>query len=232
MARFFRWFGDLKRNKNRNPSPNVTPQPSDRAKSSCKNSRSNCSSSQPIADPTASQRFDSKARWSKQYDVCICHAEDDVAYVQDLVSFLELHPQGLRCFLQLRDLALGGAICTELCQAVRESHCWVLIITPSFLKDPWCWYQMQQALSESPNANGRVIPVRKHLERKDYPQELRFMFGIDVRLGKENGFQKIRHAILCYLEELCRKDREEQRRRDVESCVDTVSSTTDSSRTC
>ncbi|XP_051895939.1 toll/interleukin-1 receptor domain-containing adapter protein [Pristis pectinata] len=232
MARFFGWFRDLKRNRNRNQNPNCSPQPSDRTKSRCQNPRSNSTSSQPVADSSSSWKFDSKARWGKEYDVCICHAEDDVTYVQDLVSFLELRPHSLRCFLQLRDLAPGGAVCTELCQAVRESHCWVLVISPSFLKDPWCWYQMQQALSESPTANGRVIPVRKQLERKDYPQELRFMFGIDVRLDKENGFQKIKRAILYYLEELCRKEREEQRQRDTENCVDTVSNTTDLSGTC
>ncbi|XP_041030073.1 toll/interleukin-1 receptor domain-containing adapter protein isoform X1 [Carcharodon carcharias] len=208
---FFRRLADFKKNKNPNPSPRpnpcCSPQTNDRTKSPCGDQRSSNTCSLPVA-ALSSRKLDSSARWSKEYDVCVCHTEDDITYVQDLVSFLETH--SLRCFLQLRDSTPGGAICTELCRAVRDSHCWVLVITPSFLKDPWCCYQMQQALSESPTANGRVIPVRKQLERKDYPQELRFMFGIDVRQDRENGFQRIKCAILYYLNELCRKEQEQR----------------------
>ncbi|XP_067909900.1 toll/interleukin-1 receptor domain-containing adapter protein [Heterodontus francisci] len=232
MARFFRRLIDFKRNRNPNPSPRSNlgsnPQTSDRTKSSCGDPKSIGASSLPV---TPSRKLDSSARWSKEYDVCVCHTEDDIMYVQDLVSFLELHPDSLRCFLQFRDSTPGGSICTELCQAVKESHCWVLVITPSFLKDPWCRYQMQQALSESPAANGRVIPVRKQLERKDYPQELRFVFGIDVRLDKENGFQKIKCAVLYYLEELGKKERAHRDRAqgDSEPNVHTASETLDMS---
>ncbi|XP_043532835.1 toll/interleukin-1 receptor domain-containing adapter protein [Chiloscyllium plagiosum] len=236
MARFFRWLVDFKRNRNSSPNsrlnPCSSPQTSDRTKSPCGDLRS-CSTS--LSTTTLSSwKLDSSARWSKEYDVCVCHTEDDIMYVQDLVSFFELHPHSLRCFLQFRDATPGGAVCTELCQAVRESHCWVLVITPSFLKDPWCRYQMQQALSESPMANGRIIPVRKQLERKDYPQELRFMFGIDVRQDKENGFQKIKCAIMHYLEELSRKESEyiPSSQDDPEFNMDTASETLDSSGNC
>ncbi|XP_067827192.1 toll/interleukin-1 receptor domain-containing adapter protein [Heptranchias perlo] len=238
MARFFRRLVDFKRSKNPNanprPSPDSSPQTSDRTKSPRGDLRSSSACSPPVA-ASSSWKLDSRARWSKEYDVYVCHTEDDITYVQDLVSFLELHPHSLRCFLQLRDSAPGGAICTELCQAVRKSHCWVLVITPSFLKDPWCRYQMQQALSESPTANGRIIPVCKQLERKDYPEELRFMFGIDVRLDT-NGFQKIKRSILYYLEELCKKERTGQHspsinsdsaQGDLESNVETLCKTQD-----
>ncbi|XP_020379721.1 toll/interleukin-1 receptor domain-containing adapter protein [Rhincodon typus] len=236
MARFFRRLIDFKRNRNSSPNsrlnPCSSPQTSDRTKSPCEDPRS-CSPSLPTS-LLSSRKLDSSARWSKEYDVCVCHTEDDIMYVQDLVSFLELHPHSLRCFLQLRDATPGGAVCTELCQAVRESHCWVLVITPSFLKDPWCRYQMQQALSESPTANGRIIPVRKQLERKDYPLELRFMFGIDVRQDKENGFQKIKCAIMHYLEELSRTESDYRPRAqdDPEFNMDTASGTLNSSGNC
>ncbi|GCB64132.1 hypothetical protein scyTo_0004550 [Scyliorhinus torazame] len=237
MARFFKRLVDFKRNKNPNPSPRSSPccssRTSDTTKSPCGDPRSSSTHSLPVM-PLSSRRIDSSARWSKMYDACVCHTEDDITYAQELVSFLELHPYSLRCFVQLRDSAPGGAICTELCQAVRESHCWVLVITPSFLKDPWCCFQMQQALSESPMSNGRVIPVRKQLERKDYPQELRFVFGIDVRQDKENGFQKIKYSILYYLEELCRKEQEhrESAEGDPEHNVDEASKTLDLSENC
>ncbi|NXC49926.1 TIRAP protein, partial [Penelope pileata] len=143
------------------------------------------------------------ARWAKSYDVCICHSEGDLEFVEELVAYLEGQPQALRCFLQLRDSAAGSAIVTELCEAVRNSHCWVMLITPSFLQDPWCRYQMHQALAEAPMANGRTIPVLKDIDRKDYPRELRNLYYISTAL-KENSFRQIRDTVLRYLEELCR----------------------------
>ncbi|XP_075377279.1 toll/interleukin-1 receptor domain-containing adapter protein isoform X1 [Mycteria americana] len=143
------------------------------------------------------------ARWAKSYDVCICHSEVDLELVEELVSYLEGQPESFRCFLQLRDAAPGSAVVTELCDAVQNSHCWVMLITPGFLRDPWCKYQMHQALAEAPMANGRTIPVLKDVDRKDYPRELRNLYYIYMAL-KENSFKQIRDTIVRYLQELCR----------------------------
>ncbi|KAF1449769.1 Toll/interleukin-1 receptor domain-containing adapter protein, partial [Pygoscelis papua] len=134
------------------------------------------------------------ARWAKSYDVCICHSDVDLELVEELVSYLEGQPESFRCFLQLRDAAPGSAVVTELCDAVQNSHCWVMLITPSFLRDPWCKYQMHQALAEAPMANGRTIPVLKDVDRKDYPKELRNLYYIYMAL-KEKSFRQIRDAI-------------------------------------
>ncbi|KAM7083064.1 toll/interleukin-1 receptor domain-containing adapter protein isoform 6-T12 [Ciconia maguari] len=143
------------------------------------------------------------ARWAKSYDVCICHSEADLELVEELVSYLEGQPESFRCFLQLRDATPGSAVVTELCDAVQNSHCWVMLITPGFLRDPWCKYQMHQALAEAPMANGRTIPVLKDVDRKDYPRELRNLYYIYMAL-KENSFKQIRDTIMRYLQELCR----------------------------
>ncbi|XP_063167045.1 toll/interleukin-1 receptor domain-containing adapter protein isoform X2 [Candoia aspera] len=135
------------------------------------------------------------ARWSKLYDVCICHSEGDLEFVEQLVAYLESQPEHFRCFLQLRDSAPGSAVVTELCNAVQNSHCWVLLITPNFLKDPWCCYQMHHALTEAPMANGRTIPVLKDIDRRDYPRELRCIYYISVVL-QENGFRQIKETVM------------------------------------
>ncbi|NXU50660.1 TIRAP protein, partial [Turnix velox] len=134
-------------------------------------------------------------RWSKSYDVCVCHSEVDLELAEELVSFLEGDPQRFRCFLQPRDAVAGGAVVTELCEAVRDSHCWVMLITPAFLRDPWCKFQMHQALVEAPVANGRTIPVVKDVERRDYPRELRSIYYIGMA-AKERGFQKVRDTLM------------------------------------
>lgn len=127
--------------------------------------------------------------------MCICHSEGDVELVQELVSYLESQPESFRCFLQLRDAVAGSAVVTELCAAVQSSHCWVMLITPAFLQDPWCRYQMHQALAEAPMANGRTIPVLKDVDRKDYPRELRNIYYIYMAL-KEKSFRQIRDTVM------------------------------------
>ncbi|NWQ91714.1 TIRAP protein, partial [Burhinus bistriatus] len=161
--------------------------------------RSVCLSPVSVLDVNAS----GSARWDKTYDVCICHSEVDLELVEELVSYLEGQPESFRCFLQLRDATPGNAVVTELCDAVQNSHCWVMLITPSFLQDPWCKYQMHQALAEAPMANGRTIPVLKDVDRKDYPKELRNLYYIYMAL-KEKSFRQIRDTIMRYLQELCR----------------------------
>uniref|UniRef100_A0A8C3VN32 Toll/interleukin-1 receptor domain-containing adapter protein n=1 Tax=Catagonus wagneri TaxID=51154 RepID=A0A8C3VN32_9CETA len=143
----------------------------------------------------------SSGRWSKDYDVCVCHSEEDLAVAQELVSYLEGSTASLRCFLQLRDATPGGAIVSELCQALSNSHCRVLLITPGFLRDPWCRYQMLQALSEAPGAEGRTIPLMSGLSRAAYPAELRFMYFVDGR-GPDGGFHQVKEAVLRYLRAL------------------------------
>ncbi|XP_003795976.2 toll/interleukin-1 receptor domain-containing adapter protein [Otolemur garnettii] len=145
--------------------------------------------------------YGSNGRWGKDYDVCVCHSEEDLGAAQALVSHLEGSAASLRCFLQLRDAAPGGAIASELCQALSRSHCRVLLITPGFLRDPWCRYQMLQALAEAPGAEGRTIPLLSGLARADYPPELRFMYYVDGR-GPDGGFHQVQEAVLRYLKTL------------------------------
>lgn len=161
------------------------------------------STSSPTLPPThvgaSSSGGSSSGRWSKDYDVCVCHSEEDLAAAQELVSYLEGSTASLRCFLQLRDATPGGAIVSELCQALSSSHCRVLLITPGFLQDPWCKYQMLQALSEAPGAEGRTIPLMSGLTRAAYPAELRFMYYVDGR-GPDGGFRQVKEAVMRYLQ--------------------------------
>ncbi|NWR36868.1 TIRAP protein, partial [Tachuris rubrigastra] len=172
--------------------------------SSAKSSSSSAASSIPLSPvPAPDISASDSPRWSKTYDVCVCHNEGDLELVEELVSYLEGQPESLRCFLQPRDAAVGGALGTELCDAVRGSHCWVLLITPAFLRDPWCQFQMHQALAEAPMANGRTIPVLRGVDRREYPRELRNIYYISMAL-KESSFRQIRDTVLRYLRELCR----------------------------
>ncbi|XP_006874635.1 PREDICTED: toll/interleukin-1 receptor domain-containing adapter protein [Chrysochloris asiatica] len=149
--------------------------------------------------PTPMGDSSSSGRWSKDYDVCVCHSEEDLVAAQELVSYLENSNASLRCFLQLRDATPGGAIVSELCQALSNSHCHVLLITPGFLQDPWCKYQMLQALTQAPASEGCTIPLLSGLTRASYPSELCFMYYVDGR-GPDGGFHQVKEAVIRYLQ--------------------------------
>ncbi|XP_070762165.1 toll/interleukin-1 receptor domain-containing adapter protein [Enoplosus armatus] len=147
-------------------------------------------------------------RWNRNYDVFVCHSsvDSDMEEALRLVSFLEASPRSLRCFLRQRDDCPGGAISTELCQAVQNSHLWALLITPDFLQDEWCKYMMHQALAEGPMSN-RIIPLVQNLSRSQFPQELKFFFYIDLSRNPDRGYTLLNKAVLKYLEDLVRNEK-------------------------
>ncbi|XP_052008800.1 toll/interleukin-1 receptor domain-containing adapter protein isoform X1 [Xyrauchen texanus] len=147
----------------------------------------------------------SSFRSTRSYDVCVCYNDKDIDQAQNLASFLEGHSKGLRCYLQERDCPLGGAVSTELLQAVHDSHCWVLLITPNFLNDDWCLYQMHQVLSEGPMSQ-RIIPAVLNMPRSELPQELRFVFTVDFNRNKEVGYNQVYKTVIHYMKDIIEKD--------------------------
>uniref|UniRef100_A0A4W4H5M6 Toll-interleukin 1 receptor (TIR) domain containing adaptor protein n=1 Tax=Electrophorus electricus TaxID=8005 RepID=A0A4W4H5M6_ELEEL len=118
-----------------------------------------------------------------KYDVCVCYSDKKFSQALALVSFLGSPSRGLCCYLQPCDCPLSGAVPIELCRAVQNSHCWVLLITPNFLKDDWCLYQMQQM-----------------------PRELGCFFSVDLNRNREAGYTQVYKTVLQYLKEMCRKE--------------------------
>jgi len=86
-------------------------------------------------------------------------------------------------------------VSTEILQAVRDSHCWVLLLTPHFLKDEWCLYQMHQVLCEGPMSQ-RIIPAFINMPRSQIPLELRYVFTVDLNANKESGYFQVYTAVL------------------------------------
>ncbi|KAM3616797.1 uncharacterized protein V6R79_023644 [Siganus canaliculatus] len=150
----------------------------------------------------------SPLRWSRKYDVFVCHScmDSDNEEAGHLVSFLEASPYSLRCFLRQRDDCPGSAISTELCQAVQDSHIWALLITPNFLQDEWCKYMMHQVLAEGPMSN-RIIPLIQNLSHSQYPQELKFFFYINLSHNPERAYTLLSKTVLKYFEDLVKNQK-------------------------
>ncbi|XP_013883376.1 toll/interleukin-1 receptor domain-containing adapter protein [Austrofundulus limnaeus] len=151
--------------------------------------------------------LNSELRWRRKYDVFVCHSFDptDTEEAKRLVLFLEEAPRSLRCFLWERDTCPSGAIPTEFCQALENSHLRALLITPSFVQDDWCMYMMHQALSEAPMSN-RVIPMLQNLSHSQYPQELKFYYYIDLSKNPDQGFSLVNKTVHKILESLIQNE--------------------------
>lgn len=139
----------------------------------------------------------SPQRWKRKYDLLVCHscADSDTEEAKRLVSFLEGSPHSLRCFLWQRDVCLGGAVYTEFCQAVQDSHLQALLITPSFLQDEMCKYMMHQTLAEGPMSN-RLIPLVQNLSHSEYPQELKYCVYINLSSNTDRGYTRINQTVV------------------------------------
>ncbi|XP_052437715.1 toll/interleukin-1 receptor domain-containing adapter protein [Carassius gibelio] len=211
MSWFRQRFG-----KQRNDSDQVKPSKcsqtcsSNTSSSVCSSSSSSSSVKSSIsAKPSASDQpvpsvLSSSFRSSLRFDVLVCHNDEDSDLAQSLASFLEAPSNGLRCYLQERDCPAGGAVSTELLQAIQDSHCWLLLVTPNFVKDDWCKYQMHQVLSEGPMSQ-RIIPAVVNMPRSQLPPELRFLFTVDLNTNKEFGYTQVYRAVLQYLKDMSEK---------------------------
>ncbi|XP_034024819.1 toll/interleukin-1 receptor domain-containing adapter protein [Thalassophryne amazonica] len=109
-------------------------------------------------------------------------------------------------FFWQRDSCPGGAIPTEVCQAVQESHFKVLLITPNFLQDDWCKYMMHQALAEGPLSN-QMIPLIQNLSFPEYPQEIKFLFYVDLTKNPSQGYTLVKKTVLKYLEDISKNEK-------------------------
>lgn len=166
------------------------------SETSCsKESRGSSTSQSSASEKPLPAVLSSLFRSTLKYDVCMCHSDKDIGQAHSLASFLEAPSKGLRCYLQERDCPPGGAVPTELLQAVHDSHCWVLLITPNFLKDDWCLYQMHQVLSEGPISQ-RIIPTVLNIPRSELPQELRFVFNVDLNRNIEGGYDLVYKTVI------------------------------------
>ncbi|CAL8351289.1 unnamed protein product [Lota lota] len=145
----------------------------------------------------------SAARWSRKYDVVVCHSsvERDIEEATRLVAFLEVAPRCFRCFLWHRDSIPGAAIATELSRAIQDSHCKALLITPHFIQEGWCKYMVQQSLAAGPMSD-RTIPLIQNLPHDQYPKVLQSVFYVDLSTNPDRGYKLVCSSVLKVLHDM------------------------------
>ncbi|KAG9482036.1 hypothetical protein GDO78_010979 [Eleutherodactylus coqui] len=90
----------------------------------------------------------------------------------------------------------GSPIPSEMCSGLENSHCWVMLLTPHFLSDNWCKYQMHQFLAHAPYSNGRLIPIVFGLTLAQCPPEIKHMYVFRGALGDKTVLIKVKGAIV------------------------------------
>ncbi|KAK7883225.1 hypothetical protein WMY93_029399 [Mugilogobius chulae] len=127
--------------------------------------------------------LNSAVRWTRPYDVFVCHSSEDSDFeaAEHLVSFLEAPPRNLRCFLSHRDSCPGAAIPLN--------------------SDEWCTYVMHQALADGPMSN-RMIPLVRNLSHTEFPPELKVYSYTDLSRNTERCYALVNRTVLQYLKDL------------------------------
>ncbi|MEH2403854.1 TIR domain-containing protein [Nostoc sp.] len=111
------------------------------------------------------------------YDVFISYSTQDREWVQNKL-LPDLEKQGLRIWVDFRNLELGDSFATEIEQAVQTSRKILLILSPDYLNDVWT--QLEQSVLyklEISNWVSRLIVLRK--EKFAFPSPLSNLNHVD-----------------------------------------------------
>lgn len=97
----------------------------------------------------------------KKYHLYISHSEEEAIQAMQIGRNLESR-FFLRCMLSDRDFTPGERICHNIHHEMLKSVNVLLILTPSFLKSPWCDVEARLAvqMSYDPNFTLQIIPLK------------------------------------------------------------------------
>ena len=109
---------------------------------------------------------------SNRYDLFLSHGTPDKEWVRALQK--ELEAEGLRAFLDEKDLKPGENWVISLGDALLRSRFLVLILTRETVARPWVEQEWTSYMATHGPTGGRIIPVAlEHLEPADLPPFLR-----------------------------------------------------------
>nr|XP_006813208.1 PREDICTED: interleukin-1 receptor-like 1-like [Saccoglossus kowalevskii] len=137
----------------------------------------------------------------KTYDVFISHigSEKTVKFCKKLLEYLE-NKWGFKTCLVERDLLAGVATCDNIVESVKDSSCFLLVLTPDYIQVPpdndqivlespeyvkethWRPYEFQIALEESLKLQTRIVIIK--LEKlpaninMDHMKTLKHVIGV------------------------------------------------------
>ena len=115
-----------------------------------------------------------------RYDAYVIYHNQDEDWVDEqlVVNIEEDHDEPLRLCLKSRDIRAGRLIFNELSLHIRRSRKTLVILTPRFVEDNWCYFQLNMAhhrvLEE--NANVLIFIILEEIPDKKLTLLLRQLF--------------------------------------------------------
>jgi toll-like receptor 2 len=82
-----------------------------------------------------------------KYDAFVSYADEDMPFVQKLVSQLEAEGDLSLC-IHHRDFVPGYNIAENIITAVNRSRKTIVVLSPNFVKSEWCKYELHIAKME------------------------------------------------------------------------------------
>ena len=121
----------------------------------------------PISSPTSSPPSVVIEIVSKKYDVFLSFRGDDtrkniMGHIRDAFS-----EKGIEAFVDDDRLERGQYISPQLLQAIENSSCSVVILSPNYASSTWCLDELVKILDCMRTKGQTVIPIFYHVEPSD-----------------------------------------------------------------
>jgi hypothetical protein len=115
---------------------------------------------------TADSTKDAKAAEPTTWDVFICHASEDKAFVRRLVS--SLAALGVDCWFDEFELRIGDSLVAKIDEGLARSRHGIVVLSPSFFGKKWTVKELGGLVAKSdPESGGRILPIWHRVSVKD-----------------------------------------------------------------
>lgn len=134
---------------------------------------------------------------SKQAKVFLSHSHSDKPFVEKLKSDLEKH--GISTWYDNRDLDIGDIISDVLSQGIKQSWCFLIVVSPQSVNSNWVKYELDEAYDAHISKGKRILPVLiGNLSDEEIPQRLKKHLWADFRNESQyhEAFDKLHRAIV------------------------------------
>jgi len=101
---------------------------------------------------------DGKPAEPTAWDVFICHASEDKAFVRRLVASLAAF--GVDCWFDEFDLRIGDSLVAKIDEGLARSRHGVVVLSPSFFGKKWTVKELGGLVAKAdPESGGRILPI-------------------------------------------------------------------------
>ncbi|PON48572.1 hypothetical protein TorRG33x02_320210, partial [Trema orientale] len=115
----------------------------------------------------ASSSFSSPSNALKKHDVFLSFRGEDTR--NGFLSHLKarLREKGIKTFIDDQQIEAGEFISPQLIQAIEDSRCSIIIISPRYASSSWCLIELVKILDCMKRMGQIVLPVFYHVNRSD-----------------------------------------------------------------